>query len=64
MKFTSAFALISVPAAVLAGGFFESCPENNLYYSTINSKCNGKWTSFDLNKAIGTSNGDLFWNKK
>jgi hypothetical protein len=45
--------------ASAGGGFFGSCTTNNLYYSTLNSFCNGQWDSIDLNTHIGNSNGAL-----
>ena len=42
-----------IPGFVSAsGGFFESCHNDNLYYSTINGDCNNVWTSIDLNSGI------------
>ncbi|KAI0539429.1 hypothetical protein GGR58DRAFT_464919 [Xylaria digitata] len=70
MKLVFPFVLALLPSTALAvpstlqarcGGFYDSYPENNLYYSTINSKCNGSWTSIDLNQTIGNSNGKLIW---
>ncbi|GAW24900.1 hypothetical protein ANO14919_144950 [Xylariales sp. No.14919] len=54
---------LAVPSTLQArsGGFFDHCPENNLYYSTLNSKCDGVWTSIDLNHGIGNGNGNLIW---
>ncbi|KAI0516767.1 hypothetical protein F5B22DRAFT_646506 [Xylaria bambusicola] len=74
MKFALPFLLALAPGAAMAapkgapkklearsGGFYESCPENNLYYSTLNSKCKGTWTSIDLNHVIGNRQGNLVW---
>ncbi|KAK4167957.1 hypothetical protein QBC43DRAFT_331134 [Cladorrhinum sp. PSN259] len=48
--------------SIMSGGFFNSgCSENNLWYTTINSKCNGVWTSLDLNPYIINANGQLKW---
>ncbi|KAH8897650.1 hypothetical protein GQ53DRAFT_817933 [Thozetella sp. PMI_491] len=60
---TSFFATLALVLALslASGGFFGYCPEDNLYYQTLTSKCDGMWTSFDLDRVIANSNGNLVW---
>ena len=44
-----------------SGGFWDSCKECNLWYWTINCKCNGGWVSADLNPHISNDDGSLQW---
>ncbi|KAI1163122.1 hypothetical protein F5B18DRAFT_621376 [Nemania serpens] len=58
-----ALALAPAPSTAVAqsGGYYDHCTNSLIVYSTLISKCDGVWTSIDLNHGIADWNGQLIF---